>query len=121
MKNRGFTVVELVAIIAIIAAISLVSFPAYTNMTKVQMEKDYETFIDDLCYAAKSYVYDNMDDYEVYFNNEDSELDISLGTLITLNYLDSDMRNPKTKESIDSEDELHVIIKSDNTFSCSID
>ena len=116
MNTRGFTLVEVVAIMVILIGIFLVSFPALNNMVNSDEEKLYDTMVDDLCIAGKTYLYSHLDLYpNLSIIGETVQLDISL--LIEYGNVDSDIVNPKTNQNI-KEDKLKYIVLEDLSLDC---
>lgn len=78
MKNKGFTLVEVMAIVIIIAAIALVSFPVLTNVVKNNEKIEEDTFKESAVSAGKTYFNLNKDKFVFdgfgYANVEVSEL-----------------------------------------------
>ena len=58
MKNKGFTMIELLAIVTVLAAILLVSFPTLINITRKDKERKYNDMVDTLCKAGETYIYE---------------------------------------------------------------
>lgn len=116
MKNKGFTLVELVAIIVIFATIFLVTFPNLINLGKGSKEREYNNMVDTLCLAGKSYIYSNIDDFPE-ISNAGSKIEVDIETLILNEYVERDIKNPKTKSNINS-DKLIYKILNDNSLKC---
>ena len=70
MKNRGFTLVELVAVVAILGLIALVVYPAVGSVIRNAREETYKDQVDVVITAAKEWSVDNAtklsDDGSVY-------------------------------------------------------
>ena len=121
MNNKGFTLVELIGIILILAAIFLISFPALLNLFKSDEEKAYNNMIKDLCLAGETFIYLN------YSNNSGkndfdlsiigNKIDINIEELISYGSVDSELKNPKTDNSV-SDDVLEYTVQSDNSLDC---
>ena len=54
MKNKGFTIVELLAVIVLIAVVSMLTFPALNNLRKNNNEKEFVTYQDMMVEYAKT-------------------------------------------------------------------
>lgn len=112
MNNRGFTLIEVVGVVLILAAIFFISFPTFLNISKSDNEKKYTTMVKDLCLAGESYIYAN-DDYDL---SEGREISIEISELIAYGNVDSDLKNPKTDNSV-SDDILRYNVES-NSLEC---
>lgn len=70
MKNKGFTLVELVAVVAILGLIALVVYPAVGSVIRNAREETYKDQVDVVITAAKEWSVDNAtklsDDGSVY-------------------------------------------------------
>ena len=91
MKNKGFTLAELIGVIVVLALISLVTIPAVSNTLKANRIKLCKTQISNIIAAAKSYGADNL-------FSLDTISGVSLETLIKYGYIDDKIQNPVTKE-----------------------
>ena len=114
LKNKGFTLVELIAIIIVLAAIFLVAFPMILNSSKKAENQKYNMMVSVLCDAGKSYVYSNPETYEL--NSGDTAL-IPVSELVEYGIVDSEMKNPKTDEYV-SNDRLLIEKSGDSSLSC---
>lgn len=113
--NKGFTLIELIGIVLILATIVLISFPMLTGITKKENDNKYNSMVEDLCLAGKSYIYANISDYDL--NTADSSFTIDIKTLIDYGNVSSDIINPKTNNSINS-DHLYFKVLTDKTLDC---
>ena len=117
MKNRGFTIIELVSIILILAAILLVSFPAITNLLKADDSKKYDAMVKDLCLAGEAYIKSNLDSFSSV-STVGATITISIDELITYGSVKPDTKNPNTNNSI-SGDSLTYVVQTDRSLNCS--
>ena len=116
INNKGFTVIELVGIILVLALIILVSFPALQNLTRSDIEKDYDTMVKNLCLAGQSYIYSNPDTF-TNISVVGEKTTISIDELISYGNIDSNIKNPRTNESISGDNLLYEVL-SDKSLSC---
>ena len=116
MNRRGFTLVELVAIIVILAAIFLVSFPTLKNMASKDDRKRYNTIVDDLCTAGKTYMYANMDNFP-NLSIVGGIIDLKVSELIEYGNVDKNLINPKTELSV-KYDKLKYTVLEDFSLEC---
>lgn len=101
MKNKGFTLVELIGVIVILGVVAIFAVPALTKTLKDSAEKSYNEYVRDISIAAENYFHNETDEIinGKYF--------ISVGTLIEKGYLKRGI-NPKTNE--ETSDNATVII-----------
>ena len=81
MKNKGFTLTELLAVIAIIAILSIAAMSGYSTMTNNSKEKTLKTKVNAIENAAYKYAKEN---------NIDRKTTISVNKLVVLGYLQAD-------------------------------
>lgn len=84
MKNKGFTLLELLGVIIILAILVTLSFPGVINFIKSSTTKKDKIINDLIISAAESYVVDNSSN--LYLTNG-IEYCISIDALIGKNYL----------------------------------
>ena len=82
MKNKGFTMVELLAVIAILGIMTGLAMAAYTRYKDSTREKGYDIMANSAISGAESYIMDNPTATEVNFD-----------TLVDRGYLE-DTRDP---------------------------
>ena len=108
MKNKGFTLVELMAVIIILGLIAVIAVPIVTKILSNSKDELYERQVKEIEDAAKRWGVDNIIDEEV--NN----YYVSLLDLRKEGYLESTtvIKNPKD----DSDMNGCVEIKYDNLY-----
>lgn len=116
MKNRGFTLVELIAVIVVLVTIFLISFPALLNTTKSDEAKKYNDMVEDLCLAGKSYIYANIDQFQE-LSTVNSEIRITIKQLINYGNVERDLKNPKTDRVIENSMLIYTVL-SDYSLEC---
>lgn len=88
MKNKGYTLIELLAVMIILALLITVVFPSIINFIKSSNEKK-DTITRDLVYnAAEMFIEDNASEYST---NNGSKYCISIDTLVENNYLKGEL------------------------------
>ena len=115
-KNKGFTLVELLATIIILAGIALVAFPALLNTIKNSENKIDETTRKWVINAAELYIDDNLNEYPKKNGNTYC---ISLNDLITSKHLekgildaaDVDSSNKSVKVSVNNDFNYSLVDK----------
>ena len=112
MKNKGFTLAELLGVIIILAVVSSITIVTITNSMKNSKEKLYNVQIDNIIVGAKTWASGNV------FNlpeNDGEFIKITLGQLKQEGFVDSDITNPLTNELFD--DNMQIIItKTGNSY-----
>ena len=116
MKNKAFTLVELMAIIVIMASMLLIILPAINNTIKNSEEKKKQDAINNIYMAAENYL---MANYEEYLNldNVGAVEYVYITDLISNNYLSIDTVNPNNDLAFNNQDAVKVTKKEDGTFS----
>ena len=116
MNDRGFTLIELTAIIVVLVAIFLVSFPFLLNTARADNEKQYESMVESLCLAGKTYIYSNMSDFEE-ISTVGSVINIPIEDLIKYGNVDKNTLNVKTNRYVD-QDLLVYTVLNDYSLGC---
>lgn len=106
MKNKGFTMIEILAVFTLTAVILLITVPLVTGNLKKGNMTVYKEFKDTVFIATEAYV--NNESSDLIKENscwENASL-VSIKELIKLGYLKSTMINPYNNKKIsDSENE----------------
>jgi len=92
-KNKGFTLVELIAVITLLSLIVLVSVPVIINTLSNSEQKEYEKFEQMIENAAELYLERNRDLYPNFAEIGDV-IDINAEILIDEGYLKGDLADP---------------------------
>lgn len=117
MKNRGFTLVEILAVITIIALLSLILIPSIDAIIKSSKEDTYEIQVDLILAGLENWAANNVFRLP---SEEDASMTITLGELKKSGFVDVDVRNPKTDECF-SNDLALKITKKNNKYKYEID
>ncbi len=106
MKNKGFTLLELIGVIVILGVVAVFSIPALTKTFKDSAEKEYNEYVKNITLAAENYFHSETDGIinGKYF--------IKVGTLLENGYLKKTI-NPRTNKEI-SEDATVIISKNED-------
>ena len=115
LKNKGFTLVELVAIIVILTTIFLVAVPTILNISKKAQNEKLKVIENVLCDAGKSYVYSNSNDYNL--TNAGDQASLFISELVEYGIVESDIKNPINHESV-NDDRLIIETNDDLSLSC---
>lgn len=95
MKNKGFTLIEVLAVIIILGVIGLIVMPVVTNSLRESKDDLYEVQISNIKEASKTWAADNI--YTLPTGVDESVI-VTLETLQTEGYIDEGIKNPKTDE-----------------------
>lgn len=117
MKNKGFTLVEILAVITIIGLLSLIVIPSIDAIIKSSKEDTYDVQINLILAGLENWAADNV--FELP-SVEDTTKTITLGQLKTSGFIDVDVRNPKTDECF-SNDIVLKITKKNNKYKYEVD
>lgn len=101
MKNKGFTLAELLGAIVILAIIAVIAFPAVLGLLNSSQEETDKSMQDFAVSATREYVNDNMDSFPKALATDTSEKtygndgNIKIQTLLDEGYIDSTTINSK--------------------------
>ena len=96
MKKNGFTLVELLAVITILSIVSLIAVPSINRSIQASRQNAYDAQVKNLKTGAKEWGVDNI--YSLPADG--SEITVDLKTLKQGGYVDSNIKNPKTKKKM---------------------
>lgn len=114
MKQKAFTMIELLGIMAILGIILLMTAPTILNSLKKQEADKYNTFLNQINVASETYVVENPD----YFDWTKTDNKIDLADLVNNDYISGNTVNPKTdKKLFDEKATIYVIKDSDSVLS----
>ena len=111
MNRKGFTLIELLMVIVIIAILSAIMIPNIIVIINKNNENSIKSLENDIISSAKTYVNDNKYNLSINCPN-DNQKEITLLELKELGYIKGDIKDPKTKESIDLNKKVTI------TFDC---
>ncbi|MDD3392989.1 MAG: type II secretion system protein [Bacilli bacterium] len=112
MKNRGFTMTELLGVIVVLSLILLVSMPSIINTIKGNSKGQYDTFLQTIYNASEVYVVENPSEFD--WTNENNS--IYLENLIAGDYISGNIVNPNTNEKIKMENSVITVTKNDQNL-----
>ena len=67
-RNKGFTLVELLAVITLLAVMAIVAVPTVSNIMSKQKEKLYYDQLNTVIKAAQNWVSDNSDELKNFLD-----------------------------------------------------
>ncbi len=112
MKNKGFTLAELLGVIIILGVIALITIVTVTNTMKENKEDLYEIQINNIIVGAKTWASSHV--FELPDQDGES-ITLTLAELKQSGFVENDITNPKTNELF-SNDLKVKITKVDNNY-----
>lgn len=112
MRNRGFTLVEILAVITLIGVLALITIPTIDVVIKSTREKGYENQKEVILSAAKDYGASNMMELPTI---DGDYVYITLGDLKLGGFIEVDVINPINEMCI-SNDTVIVITRKNNNY-----
>ncbi len=100
MKDRAFTLIELLSILVILGVITIVGVPTMVTSSKKSKERDYNEFRQTVSNAAEVYVETHQDKYITLKNTNNATATIDINDLISVGLLNSQLTNPNTNQTI---------------------
>ena len=118
MKNKGFTLAELLGVMVILSLISIITVPAVTESLNAYKTKLCNSQIDEILSAAKTWGTENV----LSLPDADGESkSIDLKTLVEYGYIDAKINNPVTNENFDLENTIITITKKGKRYTYAMD
>jgi prepilin-type N-terminal cleavage/methylation domain-containing protein len=111
MKNRGFTLVELLGVVAILAMLGLIVIPVISNVLSDNKKKLYDVQIKNIESAANSYISEHVFSVDIPVGTSKG---VTLGTLKSLGYI-GDVSDPITRQRY-SDDMVIIISNTANGY-----
>ena len=111
MKNRGFTLVEILAVITLIGVLALISIPTIDAVIKSTREKAYEDQKDVILSAAKDYTASHLMDMPTI---DGDYVYITLGDLKMGGFIEVDVINPINETCISNATVIVITRKNNN-------
>lgn len=100
MKNKGFTLAELIGVIVVLSLICLITVPAVANILKQNKQSLCKTQLNNILVAANNYASENL--LSMPTVDQESKI-ITLQDLIDTSFIDEEIKNPVNKEVFDPE------------------
>lgn len=116
MKNKAFTLIELLAVIILIGVLSLIATVTVNNTIKENKQKSCNMQIENIKTGAKNWASKNAFSLP---SNENESITLTLKNLKDLGFVSKDIKNPKTNELFD-DNIIITITKKENDYSYEI-
>lgn len=112
MRNKGFTLAELLGVVIILGVIATIATISISNSMKNSKEELYNVQINNIISGAKTWASENVFDLPA---NDGESITLTLAQLKQAGFVEADITNPKTNELFS--DGLQVkITKVDNNY-----
>lgn len=105
MKKNGFTLVELLGVVTILAMLGIIVIPVVTGLMSNSKQSLYDTQIRLIESGASNYIADNIFNIDLPIGTSKG---ITLGTLKSMGYIDSNIKDPISKKKFD--DDMVIIV-----------
>lgn len=115
MKNKGFTLIEIMAIIAVLAVIALVTAPTIIKTYKKSDQNEYNEYIETLELATESYIQNNLEEYPE-LGSPGGIITVTIKTLRDNGYVKKEFINPKTKQNTSDNAGFKVTANNDGSY-----
>ena len=111
MKNKGFTLVELLSVLALLSILALAIYPIVDDYVVKSKTDGCRSQVESIKTAAKNWIADNSSDLP----ESGGVKSILLSDLVNGGYID-DVYNPKTDSNFDSSSTKVEIENNNNVF-----
>lgn len=101
MKNKGFTLVELVATLIVLSIVAVIAVPHIYNSIKDYKQQTYQTQLLAIENAAKNWAADHAADENFPKENDETIL-VFMDSLQSEGFIDENTKNPNTSSNFNS-------------------
>lgn len=115
-NSRGFTLIEIIGVITVLSIILVFSVPALTKTLKVNEQKKYDDYIDNLKIVTENYVVGKLKEGQFFEDSKDYNY-VSLGNLIDSGYIKNTITNPENDKELSRDTRIKVYKEADGTYS----
>lgn len=122
MKNKGFTLVEMLGVMTLLVVIFAFIYPNVIQMLEKGKETDYAEYESSVFLATEAYVNSDTTLSSQLVNEGDSVF-VTYSDLLTSGFLSSKLVNPKTNKSAgnESDKKVTITVTKDKTFTYTIE
>lgn len=112
MKNKGFTLVEMITVIALLAIIGMISIPVVEGVIKRSKDRVYEAQLEEIKSGAKKYATEYIENISTV---DGAETIVCLSKLKELGYLENTkIVDPRTDLVMDGGIKIRYVESSKN-------
>lgn len=111
MKNKGYTLIEIIGVIVILSLIIMISVPTISGVLKSSKNKAYNIQVEEIKSASESWSLLNYDNVP---KNDGDTIIINVLQLKLANLLPYDFKNPKTGELFPDDMQISITKKGNN-------
>ena len=115
MKNKGFSLIEMLAVVIILGVLSVIIVPSIFTMIKNSKEKEYKNIIENIENSAIFYATTNRETIEEEFENN-VYYEITLNDLVASGLIKTPLIDPRTDEEIDLNKKVTLGKESDDSI-----
>lgn len=116
MRNKGLTLIELLAVLIVIAILGTITFVSVLSKIEDTNKKSEKLLISSIENSAELYILENR------YNYSEGTFTITVQNLIDAEYLRKDnLKNPLTKENIDTSTLINITIEKNNKLTVTYD
>lgn len=106
MKQRGFTLVEMLSVIVILAVLALIIVPLVNGSYTTSVNDLYAEQMETLINGAKNWSADHLSSLP---EAEGGSKEVTLSELMSGGYVKKDLKNPRTKKSFESGTKVVIV------------
>lgn len=110
MKNKGFTLIEMLGVMTLLAIIFALIYPNAMEMLDKSKKQDYIEYERTIILATEAYINTNDD---ISMPATGNTVTVTFSDLMNSNYLSTNVMDPKTKKLVSSVPETKVKISVD--------
>lgn len=122
MKNKGFTLVEILGVMTLLGIIFALVYPNVINLLDKGEERNYKEYKENICLSAEAYIHSNINvDTSNAFNNGEN-VEIHFYELVSSGFLSSNVVDPSNNKAVIDLGNNKVTVKLalDKSFDCNI-
>lgn len=109
MKNKGFTLIEMLGVMTLLVLIFAIVYPNAMEMLEKSKKQDYVDYQNTIILATEAYVNANG----ISMPTASETVTVTFSDLMNSNYLSTNVMNPRTKELVSENPSSEVKISLD--------